>query len=561
RAMVKNKNYSTNTPLLEIQQASMGVLRDWRLFPPAIKFIFWNEFCERFSFYGLKAILALFLSDRLGLSELKSTEMLHLFTMACYGTPVLGAIMSDAFLGKYRTILSLSLLYAVGNWVMSLAAIPDLDLETKRASNHAILGTATGLVLIAIGTGGIKPCVAAFGGDQIEFSMPNGHTKQRLQMVFFSLFYFAINVGSFLSMILTPLLRSNISYAAAFGMPALLMVFAVFIFWAGRGNYMDRGAVGSVFSTVGRVIVDAVRPKKGNSGYGYEPVNSSDSHWLDSAKLNNSADEVEDVKALLRLIVFLLPASMFWCLFGQKASVWVFQARQMNGRVSWLGNLIIRPDQMQALDPLLILIFIPLFSQIIYPFFEKYGNDLKPMKRMVLGMFLCSLAFFMSGLLQLVIDKRATSGSIGSFSNLLPESDPDNRIHHGSFNTTYAIGRTKQLSILWQVPQYIILTAAEVLFSVTGLEFAYSQAPVSMKSVVQAVWLLTTAAGDFITLLLVGVIGDKLSKANRSFLFAVGGVIAMGFMMWASTSFKYRKNLSDEEVRLTDSLEIDSVAM
>ncbi|KAH9298407.1 hypothetical protein KI387_002316, partial [Taxus chinensis] len=111
------------------------------------------------------------------------------------------------------------------------------------------------------------------------------------------------------------------------------------------------------------------------------------------------------------------------------------------------------------------------------------------------------------------------------------------------------------------VPQYIILTAAEVLFSVTGVEFAYSQAPVSMKSVVQAVWLLTTAAGDFITLLLVGVIGDKLSKANRSFLFAVGDIIATGFMMWASTSFKLRKNLSDEELRLADSLESDSVAM
>ncbi|GLJ25470.1 hypothetical protein SUGI_0487640 [Cryptomeria japonica] len=552
--MANIKNNSTETPLLEATETPIEAFREWKLFPPSIKFIFWNEFCERFSFYGLKAILALFLADRLGFSELKATEMLHLFTMACYGTPILGAILSDAYLGKYRTILSLSLLYAVGNWIMSLAAIPDLDPVTKRASNHAILGTTAGLLLIAIGTGGIKPCVAAFGGDQIEFSMPASQSKERLQMVFFSVFYFAINVGSFLSMVITPLLRTNVSYAAAFGMPAILMVLSVLIFWAGRGGYIDRGALGSVFSNVVRVIVDAVKLRKGK--YNHAPINSSASHWLDCAKLRNSEHEVEDVKALVRFIVFLLPAPMFTCLFGQKASVWVFQARQMNGHVSWLGDLIIRPDQMQALDPLLILVLIPLFSQIIYPFLEKHGIGLKPMKRMVLGMFLCSLAFVASGLLQLVIDKISTSGSTGYYSNPITDAKLDNRIHYGLFNATHAYGNTRQLSILWQVPQYVLLTTSEVLFSITGLEFAYSQAPVSMKSVVQAVWLLTSAAGDIITIVLVGIIGDKLSTANRSLIFAMGGFVATLLMMWASNSFEYRKNLNDEEV--ADYLEIES---
>ena len=149
--------------------------------------------------------------------------------------------------GKYRTILYLSLLYAVGNWVMSMAAIPDPDPVTQKASSYAMWSTATGLLLITVGTGGIKPCVAVFGGDQIEFSVPDDQTKEKLRVTFFSAFFFAVNMGSFLSTLLTPLLRVNVSYAAAFGLPSLLMGFSIIIFWAGRGAYVDRRSLGSVF--------------------------------------------------------------------------------------------------------------------------------------------------------------------------------------------------------------------------------------------------------------------------------------------------------------------------
>eukprot|EP00253_Pinus_taeda_P009753 PITA_09753 len=468
--------------LLDISEElahSSSVFRGLRLFPPSIKFIIWNEFCERFSFYG-KAILALFLSERLGLSQVRSTEMFHLFTMACYASPLLGAVISDSLLGKFRTILYLSLLYAVGNWVMSMAAIPDPNPVTHKASSYSMWSTAMGLLFIAIGTGGIKPCVSAFGGDQIEFSMLDGQTKERLQRIFFSAFYFAISVGAFLSMLLTPLLRANVSYATAFGIPALLMGFARIIFWSGRGDYVDRRAVGCFFSSFIKVIISAVRPRKKESGYvNCEQVNcteasSSAAHWLDAAKLSCSAEEVEDVKTIIRICVFLLPAPLFWCLYNQKASTWVFQAKQMNGHVSWLGNVVIRPDQMQALDPLLVLIFIPLLDQ---------------------------------------------------------------------------------------VPQYVLLTAAEVIFSVTGLEFSYSQPPVSMKSVVQAIWHLTSAEGDLITILVVGIIGNQLSTANRSFLFAAGGIVGLVFMIWLGACFKDADNPIVEKDSGTVNSEVESSIM
>eukprot|EP00253_Pinus_taeda_P024000 PITA_24000 len=465
---------------------SSSALESLSLFPPSIKFIFWNEFWDRFSFHGLKAILPLFLSEHLSLSQVRATEMFHLFTMSCYATPMLGAVISDTLLGKYRTILYLSLLYAMGNCVMSMAAIPGPDPEAHKALNYSMWSTAMGLLFIAVGTGGIKPCVSAFGGDQIEFSMPDGQTKERVRRIFFSAFFFATNVGAFLSMIFTPLLRANLSYAVAFGIPALLMGLSIIIFWSGRGAYVDRRAVGSFYPSFIKIIISAVRLRKKESGYvNYEQVNcrgGSSSHWLDAAKLSCGAQEVDNVKAIIRVIVFLLPAPLFWCLYGQKASTWVFQAKQMNGHVSWLGNIVIRPDQMQALDPLLVLVFVPLFDQVMYPFLEKHGVAMKATKRLILGMLLASVAFFTSGLLQLAIDKRITTGSITSYNNTFSDSKPKNKYHMGLFDIAYTNEKEKQISILWQVPQYVILTAAEVIFMVTGLEFSYSQASFSEVS-------------------------------------------------------------------------------
>lgn len=492
------------------QNAKQTGHQDFRLFPSSVKFLVWNEFCERFSFYGMRTILALFLLEVLRFTETEATEVVHLFIVACYATPVLGALLSDCYLGKYSTILYLSLLYSLGNWAMAFAAVP----SPNESSSFALWCTIVALALIALGTGGIKPCVAAFGGDQIEWSLPDGDAKNRLRRKFFSLYYFAINAGSFISTILTPVLRQDISYAFAFAVPALLMIFAVFIFWLGHKTYVDRPPEGNVLPVVSKVTLDAVRLRKGSSidDETEKGTPSKHRHWLDAAKLKHDGEVVEDVKSLFQVLIVLLPAPIFWSLFDQQSSKWVFQARGMNGQVSWLGGIVIQPDQMQAMNPVLILLLIPLFDQVIYPSLERLGFSLRPIRRMLIGMLLGSLAFLLSGLLQLAIDSTTSMNSDDG----------------------------KMVSVLWQIPQYVLITSGEVLFSITGLEFAYSQAPHSMKSVVQSVWLLTVAAGNLVTVVIVAIIGDRLSKANEFFFFAGGCVFAMLLMMWLGSSFKYR---------------------
>ncbi|KAG0585590.1 hypothetical protein M758_2G023000 [Ceratodon purpureus] len=464
--------------------------------PGSIKYLVWNEFCERFSFYGMRTILALYLVQHLRLSENESTELVHLFIVACYATPLLGAFISDCYLGKYRTVLYLSTVYCVGNWVMAASALPKADPSTQ---STLFWSTASALGLIAFGTGGIKPCVAAFGGDQIQYSLPDGPTKERLHRQFFSMYYFAVNAGSVLSTILTPVLRSDFSYAVAFAVPAALMMCALLIFWSGRHTYVDRPPEGNVFAEVGGVVVDAIKLRRGNR---------QGSHWLDSAKAKHDAAVVEDVKGLMRVLALLLPTPLFWSLFDQQSSKWVFQASTLDGRVPWLFNITIQPDQMQALNPVLILVMIPLFDQIIYPFLEYHRYSLRAVPRMVIGMVLSAVAFLFSGLLQLAIDNQAGGES---------------------------------LSMLWQIPQYVVITAGEIMFSITGLEFAYSQAPDSMKAVVQSAWLFTVSAGNLVTVALVAIIGNRLSKANEFFFFASGCVVAMLLLLWAGSQFVYKQ--------------------
>ena len=223
---------------------------------------------------------------------------------------------------------------------MALSAVPEPDPSTRRT---LFWSTAGALALIAFGTGGIKPCMAAFGGDQIEYSVPDGPKKERLHRQFFLMYYFAVNAGSVLSTILTPLLRADLSYAIAFAVPAVLMMFALLIFWCGRKTYVDRPPEGNVFSEVGSVVVDAIK-LRGGARQG--------AHWLDCAKAKHSSSVVEDVKGLMRVLVLLLPTPLFWSLFDQQSSKWVFQASDLDGRVPWFFNITIQPDQMQVNETL-----------------------------------------------------------------------------------------------------------------------------------------------------------------------------------------------------------------
>jgi len=377
--------------------------------PGGIPYIVANEAAERFSFYGMRAILVVFMTQYLlgssgsldVMSEEDAKGWYHLFVSAVYLTPLLGALLSDGLLGKYRTIILLSLVYCAGHFVLALD-------DTR-------WGLAFGLGLIALGAGGIKPCVSSHLGDQF------GSSNHGLLARAFSWFYFAINLGAFVSSLATPWLLQQYGSAVAFGLPGVLMLTATLVFWAGRNKFVHvppggRRFLKEVFSRTGLGV-------------------------------------------LARLTVVYLFIAVFWALFDQTGSSWVLQAGQMD---CLLFGVELLPAQIQAANPLLVMLLIPVFSYGVYPAINRVFT-LTPLRKIAIGLFLAATAFAIPTVIQSSIDQGGSP------------------------------------SIAWQLLAYVVLTSAEVMVSITCLEFSYTQAPKTMKSFVMAFFMLSISLGNLFT--------------------------------------------------------------
>lgn len=258
--------------------------------------------------------------------------------------------------------------------------------------------TIVGLLLIAVGTGGIKPCVSAFGGDQ--FKLP----EQRAELAkFFSLFYFAINAGSMISTTVTPMLRADVycfgendCYSLAFGVPAVLMMFSMLIFVMGKNIYKLHPPSGNAIFGVSQTVTYAFKGWQQETGKRTLP-------FLDYATPVVGHQMVEETKCLFKILLLYVPFPMFWALADQQGSRWTFQAAHMDGSI---GSLSIKPDQMQVINPLLILIFIPLFDCFVYPGLARIGIR-RPLQKLSLGLLLAAIGFLLSAMVELRLEEKA----------------------------------------------------------------------------------------------------------------------------------------------------------
>ena len=368
------------------------------------------EGMERFSYYGFRAILTLYFVS-LDMRE-SSAAAGFMFTSAlAYAAPLVGAWLSDELWGRYATIMRFGGVYAVGLWVLVAAA-----------AVASLPWTVVALVFVGLGTGGIKPCVSTFGADQIDNAVGDASEATRR---YFAVFYASINLGSVFSYLLVPAMRAIFGYAAAFAVPAVLLAAALAVFVGGRRKYT------------------MLPPREGGVGV---PA----AIWR--ACMGRTDDDARELRSIGEVMV-LLP--VFWMLYDQQGSIWVVQALEMK---NFKGKL--QPETMGVINPVLILLLLPLFEKCIYPFLERHGISTRAPWRMMAGMVVAAAAFVVAGLL----DLRVNSG--------------------------------ERVNILWQLPQLFLITVAEILVSVTGLEYSYEKAPEAMRASVSALYLLTTAVGD-----------------------------------------------------------------
>lgn len=473
----------------------------------------------RFSFYGMKVILPLYLTGSLGFSQSRSTTLIHSFNFSAYFFTLFGGILSDSLLGRYKTILALSIVYCSGMIILAGSSFP---IFTELESKVCFL---VGLILVALGTGGIKPCVSAFGGDQFDPTQVEAISK------YFSIFYFSINAGSVLSMFITPIIRQNVHcfgetncYPLAFGLPAVLMFLATIVFFIGTAMYVKKPASKDAASLKFiKVLLSA------SIGKIKSLMRSRDNRsFLEYADMSTYTRQfIHETKIVLEILIVFAPISLFWALYDQQGSNWTYQAIMMNGN---LGPINIKPEQMGVFNAILILLLIPAFDRIFYPTLAQIGISLAPLAKIFWGMTLAASSFIIAGLLQFLIDSK------GIFK--------DNPRDPGTIICTEGC-----VHVLWQFPQYFLLTCGEIMLSITGLEFAYSQAPESMKSVCSAAWLLTVAAGNLIVMFFneldpVNWI-TKNHKMAWNFMFW-SGMLLIGTFLFALMASKYKYTNSDE---------------
>ena len=443
-----------------------------------------------------------------------SKHDVHLFIAGVYAFPMIGAILADRLLGKYPTIIWLSLVYCAGHAVLAVG-------------ENSIGGMQLGLLLIAVGSGGIKPCVSAHVGDQ--FGKKNFF---RIQTVY-QMFYFIINFGSFFSTLLIPWVRNNYGTSVAFGIPGVLMFIATIAFWMGRNKFVHippspGGKLGlfdflsstalfmtfghlffssnfdlawpvllgisAGFLVLGLVLFGVRQSMEPDDGFlatflyslksavgGNKEANSAvssggsvavpgtedkeedigDRAWILASNFFGPTarrfglDSTEGMVAVLKIASIFIFFSTFWALFDQHGSSWVEQAGQMNLH-GW------DKSQISAANPIMVMILIPI-TAVVYKFIEnKLGIPFGPLRRIGVGMFVTSGSFVIAALVQTMIVKQGLG----------------------------------QVDIMWQILQYLVITLAEVMVSITGLEFAYTQAPKKMKSTILGLYLLTVALGN-----------------------------------------------------------------
>nr|CAB3266110.1 solute carrier family 15 member 1-like [Phallusia mammillata] len=607
----------------------------------------------------------------------------------------MGAVIADSYWGKYKTILYLSVVYILGHAVKTVGSIPYVPSQTA----HVVL-SMIGLFLIAVGSGGIKPCVSAFGGDQFQ------PEQTYIRKQFFSLFYFAINAGSLISTFVTPIFRADVNcypgetdpifdecYALAFGVPGALMVVALILFVIGTRWYTMYPPEGSIVPRVCKCVYSACKNR-----WNTPSSERNKDHWLEYS--TSSKKLIRDTKYVFRVMILFIPLPAFWALFDQQGSRWTLQAIQTNGH---LGTLLIKPDQVEVLNPLFIVILIPIFESTLYPALRYFKIPFPPLRRMTVGLILAGTSFIAAAILQIEIDKTLTplppsnqygvriinAGSCnlsvtnGGQSTIVPMKSAS-EIDFFKFNTDteyeYAcegitatnffnvaspaskeevleftitdgnhietqmithktedgggrfsilnlrndnvtatvtandrlffedrpiVGLPNQrseeidvpygeatvhleygdgtsgeyylyldvggvysvvlqeieadsfdtldlnpsvISVAWMVPQFVLITIGEVFLSITGLEFSYTQAPPSMKSVLTSIWLFTVSLGNIIVLIVAEAQGFE--KASDEFFFFAGliFVAAILFMFLAYRYIPVDENEFAEEI-------------
>lgn len=493
----------------------------------ACPFILGNECCERLAYYGMSSNLLLYFKHHLNQHSTTASKNLSNWSGTCYITPLIGAFVADAYLGRYWTIASFSIVYVFGMTLLTLSAsVPGLkptcyEKDVCHPTNVQSAVTFTALYMVALGTGGIKPCVSSYGADQFDDA---DEVEKKHKSSFFNWFYFSINIGALVASSLLVWIQDNVGWGWGFGIPAVTMAIAVISFFSGTRLYRNQKPGGSPLTRLCQVVVASLRKRRvevpedksllfetsdaGSVIVGSRKIeHTKDLSFFDKAAVEIQSDhvkgtankwrlctvtQVEELKAIVRLLPIWATGIIFSAVYSQISNLFVLQGSFMD---IYLGpkNFEIPPASLSIFDTLSVLFWVPVYDRIIVPVARKYTghkSGLTQLQRMGIGLVISIFAMLAAGILEVVrlgIVRR-----------------------HGYYEL-----KNMPMSIFWQVPQYFLVGCAEVFTFIGQLEFFYQQAPDSMRSLCSALSLTTVALGNYLSSLLVTIVTEISTRDGK----------------------------------------------
>lgn len=504
-----------------------------------------------------------------------ATGLTTFFTFWCYVTPIPMAILADMKLGKYWTICLSSGIYVIGLLVLFVTSLP----QYRNENNTGLGGLIASMIIIGIGTGGIKSNVSTLIAEQYTVTRPYVRTEKSGERVIvdpsttvqyiYLIFYWAINIGS-LSAIATTELERNVDFWPAFLLPFAFFGVAIVVLIIGRKKYIVRKPEGSpipwstqivwmafknglqskekrfvapredeidrtivipkskfvetlnkyVYSGftwwrpfAERFTVDIAKPTV-RSHLGLSPV-----PWTDTF-----VEEVSRAVNAAKVFVFF---PIYWICYSQITNNLTSQAGQT--QTHELPN-----DILQNLDPITIIIFVPIFDRLIYPGLRRLGFQLLPITRITFGFFVTAISMGYTAGFQKLIYSRGPC-----FDHPLDKLCKP--LYHNNDPDFPETGKNNDVHVAIQTPSWFFMGISEILASATGNEFAFKYAPASMKSFVMSLFLLTNAFGS--------AINEALNPTlvNPKIMYMYTGISVAAFIAGIVFWFVYQ-DLNDREL-------------
>ncbi|KAF2297337.1 hypothetical protein GH714_021642 [Hevea brasiliensis] len=524
----------------------------WR----SASFIIAVEVAERFAYYGISSNLISYLTSSLGQSTASAAESVNTWSGTATLLPLLGGFVADSFLGRYRTIFFASLIYILGLGLLTLSvALTSTDVSecesTKNGTSCSpplfqVILFFFSLYLVAVGQGGHKPCVQAFGADQFNALDPKESGAKRS---FFNWWYFSFSAGINLSLIVVVYIQENLNWVLGFGIPCIVMLAALLVFLLGSRTYRYsiKGNEQNPFIRIGRVIVRAARNwRSAPLGLAAEEETYMCDQSSEQFKFLNKAllapdsimegqekcrvSDVNETKALLRLIPIWATSLAYAIVFSQTTTFFTKQGVTMDRTI--FTGFKIPAASLQTFIGFAIILFIPIYDRIFVPLARSLtGNPsgITMLQRIGTGMIVSALSMAIAALVE---KKRLKVAE-----------------EYGMVDEPNA---TIPMSIWWLVPQYVLCGVADV-FTIVGLqEFFYDQVPEGLRSVGLSLYLSVIGVGNFLSSFLVSVIDKATGKYGHSwfannlnrahldlFYWLLAGLTVVGFLAYLHFARSY----------------------